>query len=228
MKKHRLAAAGAVLALAAGSFAFAAPALAADIAVPDNAYGVEGASYPDGWFTGNPQPAVAPVDNASGITLTGITQFLYGGILPIATGAEFTALVEGSDVDADGPVTFQYPVFFNSDSTGDLGFTTLRPVPTGAPVAGGQWVSSRAVTIDGEPVLAAGANTFADVAAAFDAAVALDAAPQVLAVGVFVDVDQTALVRSVTFAGNTYRFAVAAAAPAPVPTPIATDATFTG
>lgn len=232
MKKHRLAATGAALALVVGSIGFAVPAIAAEIAVPDNSYGAEGDSYPNGWFTGSPQPAVAPVDDATGITLTGQTQFLYGGIIPIAGGTDFTALVGGSAVDADGLVTFQYPVFFNSASDGNLGFTTIRPVPTGTPTTSGTWVSSQNVVIGETLILSQGQHTWDEIVAAFDDAAALDAVPEVLAVGVFVDPGQTALVRSISFGGNTYNFDIAAVipapAPAPVPAPIAIDATFTG
>lgn len=225
MKKLRLSAAGAVIALAFGSFALATPALAADIAVPDNSQGVEGSSYPAGWFTGNPQPTTAPVDDATGIALTGQTQFLYGGIIPITEGRTFVDLVDGSAVDADGVSTFQYPVFFNSDGA-DLGFTTLRPVPTGTPQTGGQWISSRAVTISGNVVLTQGEHTWEEVVDAFTEAIALEAVPQVLAVGIFVNPGDTALVRSISFNGNTYHFNVVTAAP--VPTPIVRDAAFTG
>src|SRR5690606_26730716 len=78
MKKSRLAITAALSAsVLAGSMLLAAPALAADVYVPDTTKGVEGDSYPAGWFTGNPQPDVAPVDDETGITLTGKTQFLY-------------------------------------------------------------------------------------------------------------------------------------------------------
>jgi len=226
MKKSRLAAAGFALALAAGSVAIAGPAIAADIYVPDNSQGTEGDSYPNGWFTGNPQPETAPVDDATGINLTGRTQFLYGGIIPITAGAEFAELVAGSDVDADGTLTFQYPIFFNSTGEGDLGFTTLRPVPTGAPTAGGMWFSSQNVAIGDVVILFQGEHTWAEIVEAFDDAIAQDGVPEVLAVGVFVDPGDTALVRSVTFGGNTYHFA--AQAVAPVPAPIQRPADFTG
>lgn len=228
MKKHRLPAVGAALALVAGSFALAVPAMAAEIDVPDNSYGAEGDSYPNGWFTGAPQPTTAPVDNASGITLTGATQFLYGGIIPIADSMDFVELVDGSAVDVDGIATFQYPVFFNSASDGNLGFTTIRPLPAGTPQTGGTWFSSQNVTIGETLVLSQGEHTWEEVVDAFGLALELGAAPEVLAVGVFVDPGQTALVRSISFGGNTYNFDVAATAPAPVPTPIATNANFTG
>ncbi len=227
MKKSRLAITAALSAsVLAGSMLLAAPALAADVYVPDTTKGVEGDSYPAGWFTGNPQPDVAPVDDETGITLTGKTQFLYGGTMPVDSASAFAALVDGSAVDADGDTYFQYPVFFNSANEENLGFTTLRPAAPGTPSAEGTWYSSWDVTIGDETILAQGEHTFAEVAQAFNAATALEATPTVLAVGVFVDTGATALVRSISFAGDNYYFTEEPEAVAPAP--VEDEATFAG
>lgn len=257
MKKNRLAAA-LVASLFAGSLLAASPAIAADIYVPDDTKGTEGESYPDGWFTGSPQPETAPVDDETGILLTGRAQLLHGGIIPIDSGETFAALASGAGVDTDDLVTFQYPVFFDSEN--GLGFSTLRPAEGNVGDAD-SWYSSWTVSIEGEVILAQGTHTSAEVLAAFDQAIELGAAPQVLAVGVFVDPDRQALVRSITFNGDTHYFTAEpvdeetetpeepgtpeetetpeeAATPstpgatgtpsAPVATPIATNATFAG
>lgn len=227
MKKTRLAVTAALSAsVLAGSMLLAAPALAADVYVPDTTKGVEGDSYPAGWFTGNEQPAVAPVDDATGITLTGMTQFLYGGNIDMLGPDSFTTLVESSDVDADGTTVFQYPVFFNAGDETDEGFTTLRPVDPGAPTTTGQWYSSWDVEIGGDLVLAQGEHSFQEILDAFQVAVEREATPTVLAVGVYVSEGDTALVRSISFAGDNYYFTEEPAAVAP--TPVEDEATFAG
>ncbi|WP_300265635.1 hypothetical protein [Microbacterium sp.] len=226
MKKTRLAVTAAISSsLLAGSMLLAAPALAADVYVPDAPKGVEGDSYPAGWFTGNPQPETAPVDDETGITLTGKTQLLYGGIIDVAGPDTFTSLVESSAVDADGDTYFQYPIFFNPDGE-NLGFTTLRPVDPGTPATDAEWYSSWEVRIDGEVILTEGPHTFAEIQTAFQGAIDAGAAPEVLAVGVFVDTGAEALVRSISFAGDNYYFTEEPEAVVPVP--VEEEATFAG
>ncbi len=216
MKINKLAAVGATFALAVGSV-FGASIAANAIEVPVGSIGVEGDSYPTGtWFLGDP---VGPelTQDATGLTIPGQNQLLYGQSTAGITGAAFADFVEGASFDGDGDLTFQIPVYFDGENATD--FTTLRPAVTGSPSTGTDWVSSRSVA-------GLTANTpvpFSEIVAAFGEG---DGA-EILAFGVFVNPDQTALLRSVTSGGVTWTFATPTVAPV-VPVPVQGPATFTG
>ncbi|MDY0909687.1 hypothetical protein [Microbacterium sp. CFBP9034] len=245
MKLNKFTAVGATLALAVGSVVgIGAAAYAID--VPIDEITVEGDTYPAGqWFLGSPVGPELSQDE-TGLTIPGRNQLLYGWSFTGAEGAgtttaEFTALIEGASFEATGDATFQVPVFFDPEDTvineGDaLVFTTLRPATTGSPLTSTDWISSRAL-----PAFGIAANTpvpFADIAALFDEAIELGAAPEILAFGILVDEGATVLLNSVTFAGETWTFATPVDPvdppvepvdpPAEVPTPIQDPATFTG
>lgn len=221
MKKHRLAAAGLALALAAGSVAVAAPALAADVYVSGDITAVEGSSYPAGWFTGTgPAAAATPHGTDAGLEITGRTILLYGQTTDITGGAQLTSLLNSAAVDATGITTFQIPMFW--DSTGDNKiFTTLRPAGDGT------WITSRAIpdfAAAGEAVPVEDWAALADELT--DPENEFQIVPQVLAFGVIVNEGDEALVRSISFAGDNYIFTKAPAAP--VANPVQRPATFTG
>lgn len=205
--------AGGVLALGT-----ALPSSAADSYYVDTDLGAEGATYPNGWFVGDPAPAVAPDTVDEGLLITGRAQVMYGGVI---SGADLTALVDSASVDATGPWTFQIPIFL--DNANRTGYSTLRPAVANDVSTTSDWISSWA--LPGIP-----ANTpvpFADIVAAFDAGVD----PAVLAYGVFVAPGETATLASVTWNGDTSYFT---AAPAQQPQPAApadavpAEADFTG
>jgi hypothetical protein len=234
MKINKLTAVGATLTLAVGSVLGLGTAATA-VEVPVGSIVAETNPYPvEQWFLGNPQPTTAPTQDASGLTLTGRTQLLYGRVTPVASGAAFTTLISGASFVATGTATFQVPVFF--DGTANTEFTTLRPAVPGSPTTTSEWISSQAVA--GLP--AGTPLPFATIAAAFDAA----GDAEVLAFGVIVDPGTTAVLSSVTWAGTTWTFATPAApvtppvapvapvappaAPAAPATPVTGAATFTG
>lgn len=249
MKKRTLGAIGASIALAAGAVFVAAPATAADFYYPDFAPGSESGAYPQGeWFIGGnssangPVPAFVGQDDA-GLTLDGRTLLLYGGTTPVADGDAFVAAIEGASIDATGPTTFQFPVFFNSEGEGTAkAFTTLRPVATGTPTFTPDelWISSGTVTLNGTIVLTANTPVpFSTVHAAFESATTSTGdddpvlKPEILAIGFVVDNGaEGVVIRSVTFSGNTHYFTAepeeeTPVGPAPAK-PIIKDATYTG
>lgn len=215
MKFTKLAAVGATLALAVGSVLGASLAASA-IEVPVGDIGVEGGSYPAGeWFLGLPVGATPLTQDATGMTITGQNQLLYGQSTEGVDGAAFEALIDGAAFTGTGTMTFQVPVFFNGEANSD--FTTLRPAVPGSPSTSTDWISSRSVA-------GLTANTpvpFSDILDAFG-----DSGIEVLGFGVFVDPGQTAVLASLTWDGVTWTFATPV--PAVVPTPIQKPATFTG
>lgn len=233
MKLKKLTAVGAGIALAIGSV-FGVSLAASAIEVPVNEIGVEGASYPaNQWFLGKvttPDAGPAPTQDASGLTITGKNQLLYGKSMPGLDGTAFTNFVASASFAGSGQMAFQIPVFFSTGS--DRQFTTLRPDSFGVPAASGTWISSQAVA-----GLPAGAPVpFADIVAAFDSAAGQ---AEVLAFGVFVNPGATAVLESVTAGGETWTFNTPVPAgptdnvdtpdnPAVAPTPIKKSATFTG
>ncbi|WP_028047481.1 hypothetical protein [Cellulomonas sp. URHE0023] len=237
MKTNKLTAVGATLALVVVSVL--GLSTAADAAyVPVTDIVTETTPYPvEQWFLGNPVgPALT--QDATGLTIPGQNQLLYGRAIPGATGAEFQAFIEGVSFVGTGPLTFQVTVYLGP---GTAGFTTLRPSTTGSPTAATTWISSQAV--GGLP-----ADTpvpFAQIVAAFVADNAT-----VLGSGVFVNPGDTAVLSSFTSGAETWTFATPAApvtppvvappvtppvaAPpatppaAPAATPVSGTASFTG
>ncbi|WP_430867698.1 hypothetical protein [Demequina aurantiaca] len=216
MKIYRIPAAAAAIALGlSASVAIAFPAAAADNYVVDGDISTEGDSYPSypdaTWFTGNPQPAVAPAFTEDGLVLTGQTQLLYGDAAEPITGDDFIALVAGAAVVADGTWNFQIPVFFDGE-TPDY-FTTFRP--TAPNTIGDEWITSQDL-----PDFDAGSTMTTDeIAYLIDDAIEFGLTPVVLAHGVFVDEGSTATVKSITWAGNTSFFTPESETPVATPSP---------
>jgi len=225
MKLNKFAAAGATLALAVGSV-LGLGAAANAIDVPIDQIGVEGESYPAGtWFLGNPVGDPLSQD-ATGLTIPGQNQLLYGQTTSVASAEAFTTLIGGASFEASGTATFQVPVYFSPDASDEGNakqFTTLRPETPGTPLTTTNWISSYNL-----PQLGLTKNTpvpFATIAAAFDDADAVD--PEILAFGVFVNPGDEAVLESVTWSGATWTFATPVVT-AEVPTPIEDSASFTG
>lgn len=209
MKNVRVPAAAAAIALGiSASIAFALPAAAADSYVVDGDIAVEGASYPNQWFTGNPQPTTAPVFTEDGLDITGQTQLLYGTNASDLDGATFLDLIAGAAVDASGTWTFQVPVFL--DGANGTGFTTFRPATAGD-IDVASWITSQAV----------GGYSANEVITSGQIADLLDGAadPVLLAYGIFVNPGDTATLASITWNGNTAFFVPEPVVVDPTPTP---------
>ena len=229
MKKTRLAAAGAALALGIGAvLGGALPATAANSYYNAADLEQEGDSYPNTWFTGNPLPEVAPADSEDGLVLTGRTQLLYGNV---QTGADLRALVDSAEVAADGDWHFQIPVFLDGEA--GEGFSTFRPADPNVVSTEVDWISTGNVgTVP--------RNTrvdFDDIVAAFDGG----DAPTILAHGILVLEGNTTTVASISWGGDTSFFTAeppvvpedpetpgTPAPPAPPATPVDDNASFTG
>jgi len=218
MKSRKLAAVGATLALAVGSV-IGLSAAASGVEVPIDSIGTEGASYPAGtWFVGNPAgPALS--QDAAGLTIPARNQVLYGQSISGVDSEEFADLIAGASFKANGPLTFQVPVFFDGEANTE--FTTLRPAVTGTPVTTTKWISSQSVAGLDKNV----EYSFDDILKAFDTA---EGDAEVLAFGVLsYGEGSSAVLQSVTWNGTTWTFAT----PLPtavVPTPVKDSATFTG
>lgn len=228
MKKSRLAAAGAAIALGlSGVFIAAVPSIAADYYYDASDIGVEGGSYPAGWFTGiDPAAAAAPVDSEDGLVITGRTILLNGDREDDVADGRLAELVESAAVDADGDWHFQIPVFLDGDTT----FATLRPAVGNSVTTADQWISSRAIGT----VPANTAVSFEEIAAAFESG----SAPTILAYGILVSEGQTTTVASITWGADTSYFTAEPASiddtdvpgttPAAPATPVADHAKYAG
>jgi len=197
------------VALIAGITLFgAAPAHAAPPYVTDDEIGVEGDTYPQGWFTGElsiPAEAGQYESTPVGLSITGKVQLLNG---TVTTPASLAAAVDVAIVDSDNDDwTFQIPLF--TDGAANTGFTTLRPVLEGeaglAPAAA--WITTGA--LPGFPAGSTGTlQEFSD---------ALPAGWELLAYGVLVDNGGATTLQFVRFLETSSVFS-----PEPVLTPSTT------
>ncbi|MHA6667918.1 LPXTG cell wall anchor domain-containing protein [Homoserinimonas sp. A447] len=208
MKFSRMLAVGAAAALVGVStLAIGGSASAADLYVDDSEFGVEGASYPAGWFIGAGSTGTV-TSGVNGLTITGNTQILNG----TTPTTDLGALVDGADFGVvSGNANFQIPLF--TDGVADTGFTTLRPDnfgPVGLnPLAG--WTTSGAVGS-----FAAGtSHTIPEYVAEL---AALGDDYEILAFGLIAPAG--AVVSHVTWAGDTHWFL-------PAPTAAVTPASLT-
>jgi hypothetical protein len=198
VKAIRTITAGAALALVAGSALIAVPANAADDYINVSQIGVEGSSYPAGWFVGAGSTGSAAT-TPSGLSVNGREQVLNGtpgtapsgGLVELATNAHLGVVSGNAD--------FQIPLF--TDGSAHTGFTTLRPDnfnnPGLNPAAG--WTTSGTVG-----TFAAGtSHTLAE----YDAELAtLPTAYELLAYGVIVPAGESAVISSITWNGTTTWF----------------------
>src|SRR5690554_3203670 len=102
------------------SLLVAAPATSADFYVVDSDLGAEdpdsNRGYPDNiWFTGDSTTGTQTTTD-DGLVVTGRTMLLHGAAEIPLTGDSFIALVQSAAVDADGPWSFQLPVYFDNDA----------------------------------------------------------------------------------------------------------------
>ncbi len=194
MKFSRIiASTGAVALVAASVLLGAGVAQAADYFVTADDFGVEGDSYPQGWFVGDmgTQTGGSIKSTPDGLEITGPLQIL-NGTTP-ASGI-LTLVKDDLDLWHTGTATFQIPVY---TGTGATGFTTFRPASGTYPWnTGGNWITSQAwKTYDSGAI-----DTLENFAAA------MDPDYTILAFGLFVDAGDTATVREIQWAGNTHFF----------------------
>jgi hypothetical protein len=204
MKTNKLAAVGATLALVVGSIVGLSTAAGAAY-VPVTDIVTETSPYPvERWFLGNPVgPALT--QDATGLTIPGQNQLLYGRAISGVTAAEFQAFIEGVSFVGTGPLTFQVTVYLGPGSTN---FTTFRPTTTGTPLTTTTWTSS-------QPIGATPANTpvtFDQILTAF-----INENATVLGSGVFVNPGQTAVLSSFTSGAEVWTFATPVTPPVVVP-----------
>jgi hypothetical protein len=199
MKLSRIAAAGAGVALIAGSvFVGGVAANAADIPVTLPVIPAETSPYSAGWFAGTVAGGDGTaVQGTGGLVITGGTegyQLLNGD--PVGTSVSFADAFSYQGVSAVGGNAFyQISLFANAGTD----FTTLRPVDTTN--LWGDWTLSQSV--DG---LTAGTSYTKDE---ITTALALGDAPQVLAFGIFVNAGDTVTLRGLIFNEDSYLFAAA-------------------
>jgi len=196
MKLSRIIATGAVAALVGVStIAIGGAAVAADSYTNDTQFPAETSPYSAGWFTGG--GSTGAIDSTpSGLSLTGRYQILNGTTPTTGLGA----LVDGADFTViSGNANFQIPLF--TDGVANTGFTTLRPDnfgPVGLnPLAG--WTTSGTFG-----TFAAGSShTIPEYVAELTA---LGDDYEILAFGLIVPVGSSAVISSITWAGNTHWF----------------------
>jgi len=213
MKTSRIVTSGLALTFAVGSaLLLGGAAAAADNYVVADDLGVEGSSYPAGWFLGTVSAPGTVTSTVSGLSVVGPIQLLNG--TPDAGAApDLVALVESTDLGiVSGDANFQIPLFADPDNS--AGFTTLRPDNFGNmglnPLAG--WTTSGNVG-----ALAAGtSHTLVEYQNELES---LSTQFEVLAYGIIVPAGSSAVVSSITWNGNTTWFT-------PVPTGVATPASL--
>jgi LPXTG-motif cell wall-anchored protein len=214
LKLSRIAATGAATALVAASTLLVGGTVAADDFYYEAAdFGIEGAEYPEGWFTGTGTTGLLS-SGLGGLTLngdTGLVQILNGTTDATAT---LSQLAQNADFTATGPgaVYFQIPMFGNIDGP-DMNFTTLRPADpteevwdedtlwtTSQPF--GSFLDESSHTIEEYETMLGTADY------------------EVLAYGLFVAAGDTSTVVSVTWSGDTSWFL-------PAPTAVVAPTTIT-
>lgn len=180
-------------------------ATAADFYVEDGDFGVEGSSYPAGWFVGDGSAghATSTPDGLAVDGSDGLFQLLNGttpstGLTTLGASAELSL--------ASGFAVFQIPVF----TTGTAGFTTLYADLDG--MRDDVWYSSQDFGGFTGKVDTATLQEFED---------AMDPDYEILAFGFYVADGYEAVVASITWAGNTHYFTPPVPEPTPGPTPTA-------
>ena len=212
MKFNRLINVGAAVALvASSSLLVASAANAADTYVPASQFGVEGTTYPAGWFTGGGSNGTITT-TPSGLVITPRMQIL-NGTPGTSSSPDLVALATGAHIGVvSGNADFQIPLFTNG--TAKTGFTTLRPDnfndPGLNPLAG--WTTSSAFGT----FTAGTSHTLPE----YQSQVQGFPNFQILAYGVIVPLGVSAVLSSITFNGNTTWFT-------PQPTGTATPSTVT-
>jgi hypothetical protein len=174
------------------------PAAAADNYYTASDFGTEGASYPAGWFLGDVAGGSGTIaDQVSGLAIDATTKAVQ--ILNSdSPGGDLTDLVDGAAMTMfSGDAVFQIPLFANPAGP-SLGFTTLRPAVLGDAGldSSGQWITSQTL----------GSYAAGDTATLQEFETALPAGYQILAFGAYVPVGSTAVISSITWAGNTHWF----------------------
>ncbi|WP_111718426.1 hypothetical protein [Homoserinimonas sp. OAct 916] len=193
MKFSRIiASTGAVALVAASVLLGAGVAQAADYFVTADDFGVEGDSYPQGWFVGDMGPQTGSIQSTpDGLEITGPLQILNG----TTPSTDILGLV-GNDLDLrhTGTATFQIPVY---TGTGANGFTTFRPAPSTLPWnPNGDWITSQAW----------GGYAKGATASLTEFAAAMDPGYTILAFGLFVNAGDVVTVQQIEWAGDTHYF----------------------
>ena len=206
------------------TLAIGGSATAADFYVDDSDFGVEGTSYPPGWFVGGGSTGTME-STLSGLELDGVSgkiQILHGttpttGLVSLVNDAQFRV--------SSGAAYFQIPLFGNAVAAGaDTNYTTLYPVDSGQPgldsTSADAWVTTGPIMdTDGTTELYAADAT----ASLTEFQTALGANYEILAFGALVHSGAptaTAVVSQITWAGNTHWFL-------PAPTAMITPASLT-
>ncbi|WP_375000802.1 Ig-like domain-containing protein [Aeromicrobium sp. CTD01-1L150] len=174
------------------------PVTMADIAPDESTY--------EGWHQGQAGGEQNYAVTSDGLTLHGKAQVINGYANSTQTLDAKNALLDDVLQDAsfevtDGQIFFQVPVFFRSEGSAEVKFTTLRPA-----VAADEgtheidltdtWVSSRGVSTG---IVANQGYELNDILNEFDDY-------KTLAFGVFVDTGATGSVESITWDDTTYEF----------------------
>ena len=192
MKLSRIVATGAAFSLVAASVLLGASAAnAADYYVDGETFPAEVSPYSAEWFVGGGTTGTL-TSQSNGLNMTGKAQILNGDTP--ATGLQALVDSAGFDVDA-GDAFFQVPVF---TGPGGTNYTTLRPAVSNSVAAAptDMWITSGAFG----GFLAGGTASLQDFIAA------MDSDYEVLAFGAFVDTGDSAVIRSITWNGDTHYF----------------------
>ena len=199
------------------TLAIGGSATATDFYVLDSDFGVEGTSYPPGWFKGNVTSPGTMESTVSGLSLTGPFQILNGttpttGLVSLVDGAELGVV--------SGEIAFQIPIF--ARGTANTDYTTLVPVDPGN--AGlhrvGGWQTTNDVFADDGTTILLDDAAFYTMQEIEDALNTLTDKYEILAFGAYLPLTKSAVVSHITWAGNIHWFL-------PAPTATITPASLT-
>ena len=209
MKLSRMIAVGAATALVGVStLAIGGSAAAADSYVNDTQFPAETSPYSPGWFTGG--GSTGTIDSTpSGLSLVGPYQILNGttpstGLVSLVADAELNVV--------SGEIAFQIPMF--ARGTANTSYTTLVPVDPGNAglhrTTPGGWTSTNDILADDGLTILLDKDlyyTLEEIETALDT---LADPYEILAFGAYLPLTKSAVVSSITWAGDTHWFLPAA------------------